>query len=438
MSDRSLKFHLFMCANDGYLPFMDDGRKSNFVDLPGEMYAQPLLAQAQMERYLTTMAWGEHLGFDGLAAMEQRAPGFMPNVMVTCSWLLARTQRVEVFAVGPVMNTYQSPLKVAEEIAMLDVMSGGRFGVGFPLGIGTAYHHTNANPTFARARQLEGLELVQRALSEPGPFEFRGDHFHLPVVNVYPQPLRKPPMWLPAAGSRETIELAARGRYTYMAVLNPRAALIRNTTEFRRVAEQEYGYTPDRDQTVAVVHVYVAESDAQARKEFEPYLLWFNQSVMRSIFHDFFPPGYTSVSSLQAMLGSGYRSKSPSELTYDEMIDEGMAVVGTPETVIRGLERIADDLHAGQVVVMADGGAMPEWMTLKSMSLFAQEVMPHFRPPGGRPVWADEPRPGYESRAEFGARRPPRPSPALARVDGEGVIDITTAHVDDLRRPLRD
>jgi alkanesulfonate monooxygenase SsuD/methylene tetrahydromethanopterin reductase-like flavin-dependent oxidoreductase (luciferase family) len=435
---RRLKFNMFMCGNDGYLPYMDETRKSNFVDLPGAEFSQPLLAQGQMDRYLTTMASGERLGFDGLMVMEQRAPGFQPSAMIVCSALIQMTKGIEVIAAGPVMNNYLTPLRVAEEIAMLDCMSGGRFQVGFPLGIGSTYHQTGANPSEARARHLEGLDLIEQALTRPGPFEFRGDFFHHPIVNVFPRPLRMPPVWTPGAGSRETIDLAARRRYTYMAILNPRASRLRNCELFHQLAEEEYGYTPTPDQTAAVVYIHVAESDAQARKEAEPHLMWINQNIMRSAMHDFFPPGYTSVASMKAMLSGGYRSKPPSELTYREMIDEGMAIVGSPDTVVAGLEELSEELGAGQVVMMADAGSMPEWMSAKNTMMFAQEVMPHFRPPGGRPAWAEAHRPGFETQAEFGARRPDPPRPALARIAGEGVVDVHTAHVDDLRHTVHE
>lgn len=434
---RRLKFHLFMAGNDGYLPDIDEGRRSNFVDLPSGEFSVPMLSQMAMERYLTTLEMGEHLGFDGLVTMEQRAPGIYPSAMLLASWLLARTNRIQVGAVGPVINTYLNPLKVAEEIALLDIMSGGRFFPGFPLGIGPAYHHMGVNPSTARRRHAESLELIKRALTEPGPFEHRGEFFHLPIVNVYPRPLRQPPpMWIPAAGSRESLEAAAGGGHTYMAIMNPRKTLIKNCNTFRELAA-EHGYEATRDQITAVVNVHVAESDKQARKEAEPHMMWFNQNLMRSTFGDVFPPGYTSVQSLQAMTSSGYRSKSPAEFTFDDLTREGMALVGSPDTVAEGLEQLVEELQAGQVVVTADNGSMPEWMTRKSMTLFATQVMPRFRPPGGRPLWADQPRLGYETIAEAGARAPEPPRPARARVEGEGLLDVHTAHVDDLRKPIK-
>ncbi|HWH26304.1 MAG TPA: LLM class flavin-dependent oxidoreductase [Pseudolysinimonas sp.] len=437
-SSHRLKFHLFMSSNDPHIPAMDSGLKSNFVDLPRGVYNKAAYAQDQMKRYLKTMAAGEELGFDGLMLMEQRAPGFMPNVMITSAALAERTSRVQIIAAGPVINSYQGPLQAAEAIATLDVVANGRLGVGFPLGIGTAYHATNANPSEARARFVEGLAFIDKALAEDEPFEWRGDYYHYPIVNLWPTPLHTPERWLPAAGSRETIELAARGKYTYMAILNPRASMIRNLNLFKEIAETEYGYTPEPQQSAAVVHIYVAETDEQARREAEPHLAWMNQSVMRSAFHDFFPPGYTSPESLRAMLSSGYRSKSPSEFSFDELVEEGMALVGSPKTVREALEKLVNDLGTGQIVVMADAGSMPEWMSTKSMTLFAREVMPYFRDAGGRPSWEVERPVGYTTQSEFGATRPPYPIDAETRIHGFGYVNVETAHIDALRVKLRD
>lgn len=437
-SDRKLKFGLFMAGNDGYIPHIDEDRVSNFVDLPNEEFSVPSLTSMAMDRYIRTMEAGERLGFDSLVIMEQRCPSYLNSSMNMASWLLSRTQRIHVGAVGPVMNSYLNPLRLAEEIAMLDMMSGGRFFVGFPLGIGPAYHHMGMNPAEARARMKEGIALIRRAFTEPGPFEHRGEFWHLPIVNLWPRPLRMPDIWMPAAGSAESLEAAAEGGFTYLAVMNPLKTLISNCDRFRQLARDKFGYEPTRDQISCSILVHVAESDEQARKEAEPHLLWFHQNLMRSQMFDFNPPGYTSMDTMKRMMGGGaYRGVPPSQFTFEHMIKEGAALVGSPDTVARGIEEITDRLGAGSVVVLGDCGTMREWMVQKSMTLFAQEVMPRFRPARGRPFWADAPKAGFETLSEAGAMAAKPPRPALANVPGLGTIDVTTSHVDDLRIPVR-
>jgi alkanesulfonate monooxygenase SsuD/methylene tetrahydromethanopterin reductase-like flavin-dependent oxidoreductase (luciferase family) len=436
--ERRLRFHLKVTGNDGYVPHPQlSGRNSNYIDLSAEDYSVPLLAQEAMRRALSNLEMGERLGFDSVAVMEQRAPAIYPSSTVMASWLLAKSQRIHVGALGPVSATYLNPLKIAEEIAMLDVMSGGRVYFAFPMGIGPAYFQMGANPTTARRRHAESVALVLRALTEPGPFEHRGEFFDLPYVNLFPQPLRRPPdSWIPASGSRESQIEAARGHHTYMLFLNGRAGVKRNAEAFRQVARDEFGYEPPPRQLALVIYVYVAETDAQARKEFEPHLLWFHQNVLGGTFEEYVPPGSTTVGSLKKRLdaSSGFQSR-PETLSYEDLLREGLAIVGSPETVTAELERYVDEVGAGQIVVYADGTA-PEWMVHKSMDLFAREVMPKFRPPGGRPFWADERPAGFETISEAGARLPAPPVRPLTRMGDGELVDTYTAHIDELRVPV--
>jgi alkanesulfonate monooxygenase SsuD/methylene tetrahydromethanopterin reductase-like flavin-dependent oxidoreductase (luciferase family) len=89
------------------------------------------------------------------------------------------------------------------------------------------------------------------------------------------------------------------------------------------------------------------------------------------------PPGYTSLSSLRGMLMG--RGKAPNEYTYEEIIDNGMAVVGSPDSVGERFEALADELGFGQVIALMGVGDMPHYRTVKSMELFATQVMPALR-----------------------------------------------------------
>lgn len=435
-SDRKLEFGLFMCGQNGFYPHMGESR-TNYVDLPNDVYSDPSLSTIKLEKYIRNLVEGERLGFDMILSMEQRCPAPYNSAMLMASWLLARTTRVKVGAIGPVMNSYLNPMRLAEEIALLDIMANGRLSVGLPLGIGPAYHHLNMPPHEARARYQEGVELIQRLFTEPGPFEHRGDFYNLPICNLYPRPLRMPQFWLPASGSLESIELAARYKMTYLAIMNPINALVANANKFRQTAQDKYGYTPPRSQVGAMAVVYVAETDAQARKEAEPHVLWYNQNLMRSVKQDFLPPGYVGLETVKRIMGGGnYRAKPAEQMGYDESIEQGWAIVGSPSTVAARIEEMTDKLGAGHFLLMADCGAMPEWMVHKSMVLFAEEVMPRFRPKRGRPVWADQVRAGFETISEAAALAITPPTRPKATIEGFGTVDLLSAHLDELRKPL--
>lgn len=437
---RQLEFYLFNYGSYPFIPHSDElAPKSAYIDLPNRYY-EPLRGQWLLDTYFDTLVFGEKLGFDGILTTAQMGGpvGMTPCPNLSAAYLAARTERILIGTVGPILNTYLSPMRIAEELAQLDNMSGGRLIVGLPMGHGQNWHAMgSANPAWARERHWEAHDLIVKAWTEPGPFEWEGKFFHVPYANLWPRPIQpKLPVWIPAAGSKITFQKCAEHRYTYQTLFSPRKAMARNIKAFREET-QRHGYEADPKQIAAVLFIHVAESDRQARIEAEPHLMWVFQNANRTPAHDAFPPGHFSVDSLRGFLaGGGYRAKDIGELTYDELVDEGWVVIGSPESVVAQLEQLVDELGAGRIVHIADFGAMPNWLIRKSLTLMAEQVIPKFRSPGGKPIWASDLRPA-PTHAELGARLAEPEAIPQARMPDAGVIDVRTGHVDDLRTPLR-
>jgi len=89
---------------------------------------------------------------------------------------------VKIALLGNAVPLRDHPLRIAEEVAMLDVISGGRIISGFVRGIGCEYYSFSMNPTRSRERFEEGIDLILRAWTEPGPFSFWGKHYRLRYV----------------------------------------------------------------------------------------------------------------------------------------------------------------------------------------------------------------------------------------------------------------
>lgn len=431
------EFFVFLDGAYPRVPYAGD-RKSNYITLSNEYYESPI-GQRTIEDHLETSVLAEKLGFDGLIMAEQHnGPiGLYGNPMLAGAYLAARTDRIKIGVSGSILNGYRTPLRLAEEIAAVDTMSRGRLVVGLPMGHGMQYHSTGVmNPAEARERFREAHALLAKALTETGPFEWRGEYFHIPYVNLWPRPLQKPhpEIWIPGGGSTETLELVAKHRYTYQAVLSAPAVLKKRFDSFRALAEEQ-GYEADRKQLAIVITVHVAETDAQARLESEAHDLWQYQHFFKSPAHDNFPPGYVSPSSLKGALSGGYRSKAMHELTFDELQENRWLVTGSPATVAEQLQSAADYFGAGRFVVDFNVGTKPRWMAERSMWLFAEEVLPQLRP-GGIPASEGALSAGYRTVSEYGAQladvKAPRP---VALVDGE-LIDVQSAHIRELRTPL--
>lgn len=438
----AIEFHLFNYGAYPEIPHADFLQDSAYIDLPNEHF-DPLSGKRYLDSYFDSLVFGEQLGFDGIHTTTQMGGpiGMTPSANLAAAYLAGRTERIKIGTLGPILNTYQNPMRAAEDVAVLDQLTGGRLILGLPMGHGQNYHAAaTMSPATARERHWEAHDLMVKAFTEPGPFAWEGEHFHVPYANLWPKPIQDPypEVWIPGAGSKLTLERCARHGYTYQALFSPRKALIRNVTVFRQLAE-ELGKEAPPSQVAAVVFIHVAETDAQARLEAEPHLLYLMQNLNRAPRHEAFPPGHFSVESLRGfMTKGGYRDKDIGLMTMEDVVEEGWGLVGSPQTVIDGLGQLIDDLGCGKIIHVADFGAMPNWLVRKSLTLMAEEVIPHFRDPGGKPIWAiEDPRP-ISTHTEFGAqRREPKAVPE-ARIHGHGVVDVRTAHIAELRDVIRD
>jgi alkanesulfonate monooxygenase SsuD/methylene tetrahydromethanopterin reductase-like flavin-dependent oxidoreductase (luciferase family) len=370
-----------------YLPAdFDQKYDSAWIWLPNSLY-DPVKGHELYREYITTLAYAEELGFDGICVNEhhQNAYGLMPSPNVIAGALTQRTSRCKIAVVGNALPLYNPPLRVAEEMAMLDVLSGGRLIAGMVIGGGPEYFSYRVNPTFAREKFREALDLIIKAWTEPGPFLWNSKHYHIPYVNPWPRPLQQPhpPIWIPGVGSLETIEFVAQRRYAYMGVPYFHIDIFRRVFSQFREACEKAGYTARPEQMGWGVPIYVAETDRQAREEFEPHFWYFVKNLLKGIATS--PPGYTSPRSALAII-KNHKFFLYEQKTWDE-IDRGVfAIVGSPQTVRQKLEQYQKELGVGVVLTGCQTGATSHELTRKSMELLAREVLPHVRGTEKAPV----------------------------------------------------
>ena len=223
------------------------------------------------QNYIDTLAYADELGFDGICVNEhhQNAYGLMPSPNLIAAALTQRTRRCKLAVIGNALPMYNPPLRVAEEFAMLDVMSRGRLVAGMVIGGGPEYYSYQINPTHARERFREALDLIVKAWTTPGPFLWNSKHYFYRYVNPWPRPLQQPhpPIWIPGAGSLETIEFVAQRRYAYMGIpyCYQRRLSSRVFGLFRRGLRARPATRRRRSRCGWGVPIYVAETDAQGR-----------------------------------------------------------------------------------------------------------------------------------------------------------------------------
>ena len=265
---------------------------------------------------------------------------------------------------------------------MLDVMSGGRVISGFVRGIGCEYLSLGINPTvlaraLLRSARADRARLDRRRARSAS----RASTTSVRYANIWPRPLQQPhpPIWLPSQGSTETIRWGAQRRYPFISVFTSYAQTKRLLDEYKAAAEAA-GYTAQPEQIGFALPTYVAETDARAREEAKPHMLWLFRRGLKIPPHFLLPPGYITEESLRKFLAAGVRP--PSELSFEELETGGYVLVGSAKTVRRSSRRRSQkDLGFGLFIGGGRIGDMPHDKALKNMELFAREVMPHFREP---------------------------------------------------------
>jgi alkanesulfonate monooxygenase SsuD/methylene tetrahydromethanopterin reductase-like flavin-dependent oxidoreductase (luciferase family) len=381
-----MQFYNFHLMPWPHLPADFAGNKdkypSSWVTFSNAHY-DPAEGQHLYNRYLDELEYAEKLGFDGVCVNEhhQNAYGTMPAPNVVAAMLARRTSRVKIGVIGNGLPLRDHPLRVAEEIAMLDVVTGGRIISGFVRGIGCEYYSMGVNPTHSIERFREAHDLIIRAWTEAGPFRWEGKHYEVRYVNVWPRPLQKPhpPIWIPGFGSRETVEWCAHPerKYVYLAVYMP-DHLVKWFFDLYRESAEKFGYTASPYQLGHLLPVYVAETDARAEEEAASHVQWLYYYGLRYTKELLFPPGYVSLSSMKNIIKVA-PEMDWEKMPFRELNAKGFCVVGSAATVRQRLAEYAKTLGFGVLPILFQFGDMPHHKVIKNMDMFAAEVMPHLR-----------------------------------------------------------
>jgi alkanesulfonate monooxygenase SsuD/methylene tetrahydromethanopterin reductase-like flavin-dependent oxidoreductase (luciferase family) len=336
----------------------------------------PVRAQQVYAEHLDQMAMYEEYGFDAVCMNEHHAKpyGLMPSPNLIAAALSQRTRHIKIGILGNLPALHGHPVRLAEEIAMLDCMSGGRIISGFARGVPQEYLALGIPLAEARERLNEAWDLVVKAWTTHEPFEWRGKYWSYDRVSIWPRPLQQPhpPIVLPA-DSDEGIETAARRRV-------PTGVAYRSTERARtvfdkyRAAAARHGWSPTAEHCLLLRHVYVAETSARAREEAEPHLDYFWQKLLSyhrgsmKLYGQSPPPRPAVVRVAEEL--------PLYELGFDLTQQQGMTFVGDPDTVTRAIQAHMKELGAGVLMGLFQFGSLPHALARKNIELFARTVLP--------------------------------------------------------------
>lgn len=376
-----IAFHLMPYAHaeiEG--PILQGSPPGAWVTLSNEHYDPPKGVRLY-RRFIDELVYAAEVGFDGVSVNEhhQNAYGTMPNPNLLAASLIERIPTGRIGVLGNALPLHD-PIQVAEQVAMLDVLSGGRVISGFVRGIGCEYTSFGLNPNESRARFHEAHDLIMRAWTERGPFAWDGQFYSRDYVNIWPRPVQQPhpPVWIPSQGSSETVEWAAERRYTYLQTFTHLTRVAQITEEFRQAA-RSFGYQARPQQIGWAVPIYVGESDARARAEYAPHVEFFFNRLLSGPTSLFFPPGYLTDASHARVLASRSDIIGRTDFTLRELEDAGLVIVGGPESVTARLREAIDATGVGVILPVVQAGTLPHDLTMESIRRFGELVIPALR-----------------------------------------------------------
>ena len=207
----------------------------------------------------------EDLGFDWISLSEHHySPRILtPSPPLSAAFLASQVDTIKIALLGPIVPV-SNPIRVAEELAMLDTMRPGRFVFGLLRGTTNEYLSYDLNPTEARERTDEGMELILRAWKEPQPFGWQGRHFQYRTISIWPRPLQQPhPPTFALGTSRESLEFAARHHLGCGVSYGPFEVMGRATQHYREACAR-HGWRPSPEQILYRANMLVAETDEEA------------------------------------------------------------------------------------------------------------------------------------------------------------------------------
>jgi alkanesulfonate monooxygenase SsuD/methylene tetrahydromethanopterin reductase-like flavin-dependent oxidoreductase (luciferase family) len=393
-----VKFHFFHLMPYPDLPLdFQDRYRSVWVDLPVKEIYDPVRGNRVYNEYLDQLEFASTLDFDGICVNEHHSNGYgtMPSPNLMAATLARRTRDTTLIVLGASVALYNPPIRVAEEMAMIDVISGGRLVSGFPVGsvMDTTFCY-GANPATLREKYREGVELILRAWTEPKPFAFNGKYTKLRYVNVWPQPIQQPhpPVWVPGGGSVDTWDYCLQNNFVYCYLTYFGYPPARPNIQGFWEAADRLGVEKNPYRAGLLQFVAVADSDAEAEKLYgEAASYFYNKCLyMYPGFTD--APGYTTVNTLRRGLRSQVQAAASQtfarkNLSWREIVDKGFIAAGSPETVADQLSEIIDDSNVGQLMLLCHFGNMDNEAVKYNATRVSEDVIPRLR--GKFAEWED-------------------------------------------------
>ena len=316
-------------------------------------------------RMLEQISLAEQLGYDSVWLTEHHFHpygGALPNPAVFAAAIAQRTTRIRIGTAVTVLP-FHNPLLVAEDFAMVDVLSNGRLDFGVGRGsVPAEYRQFSLSQEQTFEIMAEATTVILRAWGEE-VFHHQGQHFSYPPISLLPRPVQRPhpPIWVGAARTPETFEWAGRNGFHIMVlpylIETPR---LKELLGVYRSALRQAGHDDRQVQVLAKFHVFVTEDKADLQRYASPAYDWYQRiSGDRS--------------------GKGEAGYWRTNSTLEQHAAEYRAIAGRPDECVAQLRYWQETLGINHLGGTFHFGGLPQAVTLRSIELFAREVAPALR-----------------------------------------------------------
>jgi len=319
----------------------------------------------------------EPLGYDSLFALEHHFTGYAmsPAPLQLLAYYAGRTRRIQL-GTSVIVLPWHDPIRVAEQIALLDIMCGGRCLFGFGRGAASVEYEGFRIPMGeARPRFIEAAQIVQRALAQDS-FEFQGEYYQIPRTAIRPRPISHPERrFYGTAVSPDSVDVMAKLGFSMLVIMQnewPKAAA--DVQRYNAVAERE-GFSPRPPMILTNVSCCETRAEAQERA-----LQWLGKKWESIDNHYHFSDGHLAgVKGYESYekIGQTYaKMKEPSRQAKATEFYVSIQVVGTPDDCIQKIAELQLLTGLDHLITEFSFGGMPHEEAEISMRLFADKVLP--------------------------------------------------------------
>ena len=351
------------------------------VSLPNRLY-DPVRGAELYDRFIDEWCIAEEEGVD-IMMNEHHATATCvdPAAPLVLAAMARLTTKARLLILGNPIANRRQPVRVAEEMALADVLSRGRIEAGFVRGVPYEIAAANSNPTRMNERFQEALDLIIKAwTSHDGPFSFEGRFFHHRSVNIWPRPYQQPhpPIWIATTSTGGALRAGRQG-YVQAAFLTGYGTRKIFDAYRRGWREAGLGDEVPNDRLAYAAIVYTAKTEAEAFAGADKLLWYLRTNKAAPQYKN--PPGYVSVeANLQMGGGLSEESVFATSITVEGAIKRGILMAGTPEQVFQQIKALYE--HAGgfgHLLIMGQAGFLDHNETVSGIRTFAREVYPRLK-----------------------------------------------------------